>query len=101
MFGAKVERLFLRSNWLSGTLPPRMLSRLPALKELVLGENQISGSLPATLADMAGLEKLVLWNNKLEGAVPAALSGLTALTELRLSNTLGWKIILGTVMAYR
>ena len=53
---------------------------------LYLGSNQLSGEIPAELADLTSLEALFLSDNGLSGEIPMELSSLTNLTRLSLSQ---------------
>lgn len=53
-----------------------------ALTELLLGGNQLSGTIPGELGNLRSLRLLHLFDNRLGGAMPAALGNLTNLTEL-------------------
>jgi len=49
------------------------LGNLVNLQALDLGENQLSGSIPAWLGNLSSLKKLDLSGNQLTGCIPAAL----------------------------
>lgn len=52
--------------------------------ELVLDDNNLTGTLPARLGDLAHLERLVLNGNSIQGRIPPELGKLTRLTMLNL-----------------
>ena len=52
--------------------------------KLALGDNGLTGSLPAELGDLASLEVLHLYYNSLTGPIPEALGKLPALWDLNL-----------------
>ena len=54
--------------------------------ELRLGDNGLTGSIPAALGSLARLEWLDLGSNELNGAIPSALEGLANLLLLNLSR---------------
>ena len=61
--------------------------------ELVLGENQLSGPIPAELGRLSNLESLVLYSNQLSGPIPSELGRLSDLEDLWLhSNQLSGPI---------
>ncbi|MCE2422820.1 MAG: leucine-rich repeat domain-containing protein, partial [Gemmatimonadetes bacterium] len=53
---------------------------------LDLGDNGLTGSIPAELGDLESLRKLHLYSNDLTGSIPAELGDLDSLRELDLSN---------------
>jgi Leucine-rich repeat (LRR) protein len=63
--GAHVQKLYLISNQLSGSIPN---FNLPNLKELWLYGNQLSGSIPNF--NLPNLQSLQLNNNQLSGNIP-------------------------------
>lgn len=62
----RVDGLVLRSNNLSGALPPE-LARLTRLRNLSLRFNQLSGPIPPELGQLTGLLGLNLHRNQLTG----------------------------------
>jgi Leucine-rich repeat (LRR) protein len=82
---AKVIEINLPSNFLNGTLPD--LSALTQLTKLDLGDNQLTGALPAALNNLTNLQVLDLGANFFAGTLPD-LSGLVNLTQLDLSTNL-------------
>ena len=67
----------------------------PRVQALRLHDNQLSGTIPPALGDLANLQVLYLHNNKLSGPIPAGTDGmsnptglarLTSLTHLSLHN---------------
>ncbi|KAL7124657.1 hypothetical protein ABFS83_14G063400 [Erythranthe nasuta] len=75
--------LSLRSNRLSGILPPDILS-LPSLNYLFLQNNNFSGNIPAALSPQ--LNVLDLSFNSLTGVIPLTFRNLTQLAALILQN---------------
>ncbi len=61
--------------------------------ELVLPENNLTGTLPAQLGDLTHLRRLVLDNNELTGRIPPELDNLGELTMLDLS----WNALEGSI----
>ena len=74
----RVFWLSLVDNDLSGTIPAS-LGNLRKLEELDLQNNNLSGSIPASLGNLRKLEKLSLGSNNLSGMIPASLGNLTTL----------------------
>lgn len=85
-----VSGLSLYNNNLSGSLPPE-LGDLANLESLDLSYNAIQGAIPAQLGNLASLQYLYLGHNQLTGtpegwAVPAALGDLGSLITASLDN---------------
>ena len=62
------------------------MGSLVNLRSLSLGDNQLTGGIPAELGNLANLERLRLFNNQLTGEIPDELGRLTNLTVLHLSG---------------
>ncbi|CAN0109764.1 unnamed protein product, partial [Ectocarpus sp. 8 AP-2014] len=60
----RVVELILGRNNLQGTIPPE-LGNLAALQQLDLGRNGLSGPIPPELGKLAALEELYLFDNEL------------------------------------
>ena len=100
---ARVTQLLLWNRGLRGTIPEQLES-LTALKKLDLGtalevwvggvcrdveeheRNQLTGTIPATLGNLASLESLAMGRNELSGPIPAELGNLSGLTLLALGG---------------
>ena len=78
-----VTELLLPNNNLTGTLPPE-LGDLPQLRRLVLRANNLSGTLPRELGRLSQLTMLDLSRNSLEGTIPSDLGSLSRLDSLLL-----------------
>jgi hypothetical protein len=83
--GGRVVTLNLENNQLEGTIPAS-LSALNNLLNLFLNTNQLTGSIPASLSALTSLQWLVLNTNQLTGSLPASLSALTNLQRIYLNN---------------
>jgi Leucine-rich repeat (LRR) protein len=81
----RVSRLILYQNNLAGTLPAS-LSALTDLTVFQINANpQLGGSIPTGLMNLTGLITLELDNNALTGSIPTNLNTLTNLQRLVLS----------------
>jgi hypothetical protein len=80
-----VEQLWLYSNQLNGSIPPQ-LANLANLWWLVLYNNQLTGAIPSQLGALANLEYLEINDNQLTGAIPSQLGSLAKLQSLLLRN---------------
>ncbi|XP_060667583.1 probable LRR receptor-like serine/threonine-protein kinase At1g07650 isoform X1 [Ziziphus jujuba] len=81
-----IHGIFLMGQDLDGVLPPS-LSKLPYLRQVNLGKNILSGSIPPEWVSMK-LEFLVLSVNNLSGPIPAYLGNITSLRALGLESNL-------------
>ena len=73
-----VRRLDLSFNQLSGEIPAE-LANLAHLEDLDLSSNQLGGEIPAELANLPNLAFLDLRNNQLSGEIPAELAKISIL----------------------
>ena len=78
-------QLILANNDLSGSIPWE-LRNLDSLIFLDLSNNDLSGGIPPWLGDFSGLRELNLGNNELTGSIPPGLGDLYDLQRLDLSN---------------
>ena len=74
----RVSELDLHDNQLSGTIPSE-LGNLANLTALWLNNNQLSGTIPSELGNLANLNHLTFNNNQLSGAIPSELGNLANL----------------------
>ncbi|KAL7465333.1 hypothetical protein ACHAXS_005660 [Conticribra weissflogii] len=85
-FGSKSLRdLFLGKNSLTGTIPD-IFGEKRELEVLSLRANRLFGSIPKSLAKATALKKLDLSYNKLSGEIFQDLSNLIQLREFRLND---------------
>jgi Leucine-rich repeat (LRR) protein len=89
-----VTAIGLNSNNLTGTLPAE-IKDLAFLKTIILSDNQITGVIPVGIGELSALETLSLDHNQLTGSIPAELGGLT---NLKMLNT-GDNQLSGTIPA--
>ena len=81
-----VTELVLDDNNLSGTLPPE-LGDLTHLRRLVLDDNELTGSIPPELGKLNGLTMLNLNQNKLTGSIPPEFGALPLLDSCCFGTT--------------
>ncbi|KAB2601362.1 LRR receptor-like serine/threonine-protein kinase [Pyrus ussuriensis x Pyrus communis] len=81
-----IESIFLMGQDLDGVLPPA-LSKLPYIKQVNLGQNDLSGSIPREW-NSTKLEFLVVSVNNLSGPIPSYLGSMTTLQALGLESNL-------------
>ena len=88
----RVTHLDLGNNRLTGPIPAE-LGQITELKELKLDRNGLAGTIPPGLGSLARLSVLDLEFNNLSGLIPAALGSLGALEDLNLaSNNLSGRV---------
>ena len=80
-----VTRLILKDNQLTGTTPSQ-LGNLANLQELRLQDNRLTGPIPTELGNLTNLRELHLDNNQLTGIIPAELGNLANLQILLLGR---------------
>eukprot|EP00762_Andalucia_godoyi_P008167 ANDGO_07410.mRNA.1 putative leucine-rich repeat receptor-like protein kinase At1g35710 len=84
----RIVNISLSENQLNGTIPAS-LGDLLRLRLLDLSSNQLKGSIPATLGELSELQILFLYSNQLCGSIPLSLGNLSQLLRLDLySNQL-------------
>jgi len=89
--GGVITAIYLPGNALVGSLPPDFGLALPRLEHVDLSQNNLTGTIPATIAGpprAAGsrLRDLVLHDNFLEGALPDSLRAARGLRRLVLAG---------------
>ena len=80
-----VTWLWLSDNDLTGSIPPE-LGQLAGLQRLYLYRNYLKGPIPPELGQLAGLQRLYLNDNDLTGSIPPELGQLARLQHLWLDN---------------
>ena len=81
----RVTGIVLRDNALSGTLPASF-SGLSALTSLDLADNNIAGEIPAVIFELDKLIHLNFTGNALTGSIPSAVAQLSILERLYLAR---------------
>ena len=79
----RVTGLWLDGNQLSGSIPSE-LGNLANLERLSLSRNSLSGPIPPGLLNLTELKELYLHTNQLSGTIPSSLSNLAGLEILLL-----------------
>ena len=91
----RVTSLELGENQLAGSIPAS-LGSLANLTVLDLQRNELTGSVPSSLGSLANLRVLDFWVNELTGPIPPALGNLTKLEQLYL----GYNQFTGSIPAF-
>ncbi|KAG0626098.1 hypothetical protein M758_2G102100 [Ceratodon purpureus] len=92
---ALCEHFHLNNNSFSGGIPSELGAppngsppKLTKLKHLLFESNQLTGSIPDSLANLTSLEILSLSNNQLSGPIPASLTRLATAPGSKLQQLL-------------
>ncbi|MBW2733009.1 MAG: leucine-rich repeat domain-containing protein [Deltaproteobacteria bacterium] len=80
-----VTQLVLGANELRGSIPPEF-GELPSLEYLNVFSNQLGGTIPPGLGQLSSLQYLNLSSNQLTGAIPPELGQLSNLETLYLGR---------------
>ncbi len=80
-----VTKINLYSNNLKGTIPPE-IGNLANLTELRLTYNSLSDAIPAEIGNLVNLTNLHLYANDLTGNIPPEIGNLVNVVDLRLSD---------------
>ena len=87
-----LERLYLHDNDLGGTIPAS-LGTMTSLTHIQLKGAGLTGAIPAELGSLPNLKWLSLYGNDLAGAIPGELGDLSSLEVLYLhSNSLSGSV---------
>ena len=82
---SRVSALKLRETQLTGQIPAE-LANLTQLQELHLYYNQLTGPIPRQIGEMTRLQSLGLTGNQLNGPIPVELAQLERLEQLSLGE---------------
>ena len=85
MQGGRVTEIWLDQNNLSDSLPAS-LAQLSMLQILAMGGNGFGGDIPEELGNLSQLRYLWLWGNQMTGTIPASLGQLSNLNILSLNG---------------
>ena len=84
-----LEFLFLQHNPLGSTIPACFGNSSDSkLRDVEIGSNRLTGTIPASLGGLPGLEILDLLDNDLEGRIPTELGKLSSVRHLNLAHNL-------------
>jgi len=89
-----VQELDLSNNNLVGTIPSE-IGDLAALTRLLMQNNQLSANIPATVGNLSNLLQIWLFSNQLSGQLPSEIGNLSQLTHLGI----GGNQLTGTIPA--
>ncbi|CAI5488324.1 unnamed protein product, partial [Closterium sp. Naga37s-1] len=76
-----VTTIDLKQNDLTGSLPAT-ISVFNSLEYLYIEENYLSGSLPSTFSKLVSLKEFVANNNQISGPLPDGIGALTNMYQL-------------------
>ena len=82
----RVTVLRLEGQSLGGSLPPNLIGNLTFLRQLVLSNNNLQGSIPSDIGLLRRLQHLNLSRNSLHGQIPVELTNCSNLITLSLSG---------------
>ncbi|KAK2641342.1 hypothetical protein Ddye_023105 [Dipteronia dyeriana] len=88
----KMTKLVMGRNQISGTIFPG-IRNLVKLFGLGLESNRLTGMIPPEIGELKNLQALYLHSNNLHGSIPSSLGNLTILNDLQL----GWNNIQGNI----
>ncbi|KAM7462646.1 hypothetical protein LguiA_030767 [Lonicera macranthoides] len=82
----RLDYLAIDGNLLEGVIPESIGNLPKSLTKLYMGENRISGSIPASIGALSGLALLNLSHNSLSGEIPPQMGELKELQMLCLAR---------------
>ncbi|EEE66164.1 hypothetical protein OsJ_22241 [Oryza sativa Japonica Group] len=82
-----LQHIFLSANQLTGSIPSS-LAKLKNLADMSLNDNQLNGQLPDAFGSLTGLVNLDISSNNLTGVLPPSMKNLSSLTTLNIENNL-------------
>nr|XP_034604753.1 receptor kinase-like protein Xa21 isoform X2 [Setaria viridis] len=84
-FSNKLQKLYAHDNQISGSLPA-MMANISGLISIFLSGNQLSQTIPWEIMLMENLQSLNLQNNLMVGVIPTEVGMLRSLVELHLDT---------------
>lgn len=86
---AGLRYVYMGRNQLTGSIPSG-IENLANLILLAMESNFLTGTIPFNIAECSKLQALNLNNNRLVGEIPTLIGNITLLNELHLSNNSLW-----------
>jgi len=84
-FSSRLREIYLGQNALTGSIPPD-IGNLAKLEIFNAKSNQLNSTIPVSISNVTELQILDLSHNKLTGTIPKELSNLVRLHEIHLSH---------------
>ncbi|MEP7319114.1 MAG: T9SS type A sorting domain-containing protein [Panacibacter sp.] len=75
----------LGSNNLNGTIPSS-IGNIVKLGSLAINNNNLNGAIPSSIGNLINLTNLNISSNQLSGAIPSSIGNLVNLTDLAINN---------------
>ncbi|XP_062194276.1 probable inactive receptor kinase At2g26730 [Phragmites australis] len=82
----RVKRIDLDGHGLSGTIDAALLCVAPEVRVVNVVDNNLRGSLPASISACSGLTHLIVGGNQLSGSLPTSLAQLDSLHVIDVSR---------------
>lgn len=83
---SKMELLGIDSNQFSGELPTSIANFSINLRTMLIGDNRISGTIPAGIVNLINLSSLYLQQNLFSGQIPQEIGKLSSLRRLLMNG---------------
>ncbi|XP_031261439.1 putative receptor-like protein kinase At3g47110 [Pistacia vera] len=84
-FSSELTYLLMGQNQISGSIPTG-IEKLKSLISIGMEENLLTGIIPITVGYLSKLQILSIFGNSFSGEIPSSLGNLTYLSELSLDN---------------
>ena len=79
---ASIETFWVDQNFFHGHIPEDMASRWQSLRTLDLYDNEIGGTLPASVSTLEQVHQIQLAGNQLDGTLPLEVLGMKSLRKI-------------------